>query len=97
MGRAGFMQAETVIQNILSLINGRPSTKIYKPNWFIEGSTKLTLGKAHHATYSRIAGEGGTEVMIVSRKGKEDLDIGMAWRQYGVSGEFERVKGGKLD
>ncbi|KAL3443120.1 hypothetical protein BJX65DRAFT_320945 [Aspergillus insuetus] len=78
MARAGFMQAEIVLQNILSLIIGQPAKKIYKPNWFIEGAIKLTLGKTDSV-------------------GKEDLDIGMAWRQYGVSGEFERVKGGKLD
>ncbi|KAL3492118.1 hypothetical protein BJX62DRAFT_203575 [Aspergillus germanicus] len=96
MARAGFMQAETVVQNILSLINGQPAKKIYKPNWFIEGAIKLTLGKTDNVVYSREASEGGSEAMIVSRKGKEDLDIGMAWRQYGVSGEFERVKGGKL-
>jgi hypothetical protein len=97
MARAGFMQAETVVQNILGLINGRPATKIYKPNWFIEGAIKLTLGKTHNVVYSRAAGECGSEAMIVSRKGKEDLDIGMAWRQYGVSGEFGNVKGEKSD
>jgi hypothetical protein len=97
MARAGFMQAEIVVQNITSLIRGQPAKRIYKPNWFIEGAIKLTLGKLHNVVYSRAASEGGSEVMIVSRKGKEDLDIGMVWKQYGVSGEFEIVKGGKLD
>jgi hypothetical protein len=96
MARAGFMQAETVVQNILSSINGQAAKKTYKPNWFIEGAIKLTLGKTHNVVYSRAASEGGSETMIISRKGKEDLDIAMAWRQYGVGQEFERVQGGKL-
>ncbi|KAL2802315.1 hypothetical protein BJX63DRAFT_437992 [Aspergillus granulosus] len=96
MARAGFMQAEIVSQNILSLISGQPSAKIYKPNWFIEGAIKLTLGKMHNVIYARSAVEGGSEAMTVSRKGKEDLDFGMAWRQCWVNAEFERVKGGEV-
>ncbi|KAJ0423245.1 hypothetical protein BJY00DRAFT_310374 [Aspergillus carlsbadensis] len=99
MARAGFMQAETAVQNMLSLIKGGSATGVYKPAWFIEGAIKLTLGKTHHAIYACGAAEaeGGSEVMIVSRKGKEDLDVGAAWRQFGVAGEFERVKAGKVD
>ncbi|KAL2842931.1 hypothetical protein BJY01DRAFT_235855 [Aspergillus pseudoustus] len=99
MARAGFMQAETVVHNIVNLINGRSANKIYKPYWFVEGAIKLTLGKTHNAVYGWDGGEGesGDEVMIVSRKGKVDLDVGMAWKQFGVAKEFARVQAGKLD
>ncbi|KAL4862769.1 hypothetical protein BDV12DRAFT_202712 [Aspergillus spectabilis] len=32
IARAGFMQAEIILRNILSLISGQPSAKLYKPN-----------------------------------------------------------------
>ncbi|KAL2869639.1 NAD(P)/FAD-dependent oxidoreductase [Aspergillus lucknowensis] len=98
MARAGVVQSEIVVQNILSLINGQPAKKIYKPNWFIEGAIKLTLGKTHYAIYARDGGEKetGDEVMIVSKKGKVDLDVGMAWRQYGVGKEFAKAKRGDV-
>ncbi|KAL2812285.1 hypothetical protein BJX63DRAFT_432727 [Aspergillus granulosus] len=98
MARAGVTQSEIVVQNILSLINGRPAKKIYKPNWFIEGAIKLTLGKTHNAIYARDGSEKDIrgEVMIVSKKGKVDLDVGMAWRQYGVGKEFAKAKRGDV-
>ncbi|EMD94513.1 hypothetical protein COCC4DRAFT_26845 [Bipolaris maydis ATCC 48331] len=45
MGRASFMQTFVVVDNILSLIKGKKTLKIYTPMRWIESSIKLTLGK----------------------------------------------------
>lgn len=45
MGRAGFFQAEVIIQNILAMIQGRKASSVYQSRPDIEGSIKLTLGK----------------------------------------------------
>lgn len=45
--RTAFVQAETVKDNILSLINGSKPNKIYSPQTEIEGAIKLTLGKVY--------------------------------------------------
>ncbi|KAL4867242.1 hypothetical protein BDV12DRAFT_123343 [Aspergillus spectabilis] len=82
MARAGFMQAEIVVSNILSLIKGRPAKAVYKPNWFMEGAIKLTLGRTHNVVYAQ--DEDGVDVLLPSRKGTLDLDVGRAWRQFGV-------------
>ncbi|KAL4924126.1 NAD(P)/FAD-dependent oxidoreductase [Aspergillus undulatus] len=86
MARAGFMQAEIVVRNILSLINGREPRAIYRPNWFIEGSIKITLGQEHYVVYA-CERDGKGEVLIASRGGKVDLDVGRAWGELGVSME----------
>lgn len=39
------MQTFVVVDNILSLINGKDNMKVYKPMRWLEGSLKLTLGK----------------------------------------------------
>ena len=45
MARAVHMQAGVVLDNILSLINGRPASHEYLPMTWIEGSIALTVGK----------------------------------------------------
>ncbi|KAL2831493.1 hypothetical protein BDW59DRAFT_157918 [Aspergillus cavernicola] len=90
MARAGFLQAEIVLSNILSLIRGRTPETIYKPNFFVEGAIKLTLGKSHSVIYA--SDERGDDAMLPSRGGKVDLDIGKAWRNFGVGGEFKKLK-----
>ncbi|KAL5332334.1 hypothetical protein BJX70DRAFT_404706 [Aspergillus crustosus] len=82
MARAGSMQAETVVSNILSLIKGNEAKAVYTPNWFVEGAIKLTLGKRDMVVYARDGD--GVEVLLPSRGGKVDLDVGWAWRQFGV-------------
>ncbi|KAL3476640.1 hypothetical protein BJX99DRAFT_270311 [Aspergillus californicus] len=89
MARAGFMQSEIVLSNILSLIKEQPATAIYKPNLFVEGAIKLTLGKSHSVIYSR--DEYDDDVLVPSRSGKVDLDIGAAWRSFGVGKEFSKL------
>lgn len=46
MGRAGLFQGDIIVQNILAMIRGRAPAAAYVPNLFIEGTLKLTLGKA---------------------------------------------------
>jgi apoptosis-inducing factor 2 len=82
MARAGFMQAGVVLDNILALVKGQPPTKIYKPNVFVEGAIKLTLGKAYSAMYA--AEEDGSDFLIPSKNGPLDLGIKRAWWQYGA-------------
>jgi NADH dehydrogenase FAD-containing subunit len=45
MGRAAFLQAEVVIENINKLIKGSNRLSTYKPNVMFEGAIKLTLGQ----------------------------------------------------
>ena len=46
MARAAFFQSEIVLQNILALIKGKNvALEKYVPNFPMEGSIKLTLGK----------------------------------------------------
>ncbi|KAL4874584.1 hypothetical protein BJY04DRAFT_203576 [Aspergillus karnatakaensis] len=95
MARAGFMQAEIVVSNILSMIKGNPAKAEYKPDWFIEGAIKLTLGKTHNVVYSRDEGEHGAEVLLPSQKGTLDLDVGRAWREFGV--DIQMAEGREKD
>jgi len=45
MARAGFAQADIVAKNIVALIEGKDACAVYVPQFDIEGSIKLTLGK----------------------------------------------------
>lgn len=45
MARASIAQADTVVENILRLIEGRQDLSIYKPNVGFECAIKLALGK----------------------------------------------------
>lgn len=82
MARAGWLQAGVVLDNIQSMIRGQTPSRIYKPNVFVEGAIKLTLGKTHNVTYSM--DDDGTDVMVPSREGRLDLGIEEAWKEYGV-------------
>jgi hypothetical protein len=82
MARAGWLQAGVVLDNILSMIHGQKPSRTYKPNIFLEGAIKLTLGKTHTVMYGM--DEDGSDVMFPSRKGPLDLGIERAWREFGA-------------
>ena len=48
MGRAGYVQAQIVNDNLIRLIQGRRDLRVYRPDKAMEGAIKLTLGKAGH-------------------------------------------------
>ncbi|KAF2826047.1 FAD/NAD(P)-binding domain-containing protein [Ophiobolus disseminans] len=87
MARAGWLQAGVVANNILALIHGRTPSRTYKPNVFIEGAIKLTLGTTHTVMYGM--DEDGSDVMFPSRNGPLDLEIGRAWKTFGADYEKE--------
>lgn len=96
MARAGFMQADVVVDNIMSLISGRPLSRTYKPKTFIEGAIKLTLGKSHRVIYGM--DDDGSDVLIPDRKDLGlDLGIERAWAQFGadfkVAGNLKASEG----
>ncbi|CAI7621925.1 unnamed protein product [Penicillium manginii] len=93
MARAGLMQSEVVLDNILAKINGQPANRTYTPNWFVEGAIKLTLGKKHEVTYAM--DNDGSDIMMPDRNGKLDLEIESAWKRYGV--DFKEVRKGKTE
>jgi NADH dehydrogenase FAD-containing subunit len=93
MARAGLMQSEVVLDNILAKINGQEANRTYTPNWFVEGAIKLTLGKKHEVTYAM--DNDGSDIMIPDRNGKLDLEIESAWKRYGV--DFKEVSKGKTE
>ncbi|KAF1993360.1 FAD/NAD(P)-binding domain-containing protein [Amniculicola lignicola CBS 123094] len=82
MARAGWLQASVVLDNVLAMIHGRQPSRIYKPNLFIEGAIKLTLGKSHTVMYGM--DEKGFDVMFPSRTGPLDLGIERAWKDFGA-------------
>jgi apoptosis-inducing factor 2 len=82
MARAGWRQSGVVLDNILAMISGQAPSQTYKPEVFIEGAIKLTLGKTHLVFYSMEAD--GSDVMIPARNGQLDLGIKRAWRSYGA-------------
>jgi NADH dehydrogenase FAD-containing subunit len=82
MARAGWMQSRVVVDNILSMISGQGPSRAYKPDVFVEGAIKLTLGKTHNVVYSMDAD--GSDVMIPARNGPLDLGIKRAWWTYGA-------------
>ncbi|KAI8717334.1 Pyr-redox-2 domain-containing protein [Fusarium sp. LHS14.1] len=81
MARAGWMQSRVVLDNILAMIQGGEPTRTYKPQMFIEGAIKLTLGKEKNVIYAME--NDGSDVMAPG-KGHLDLDIARAWSQYGA-------------
>ncbi|KAK3687557.1 hypothetical protein B0T22DRAFT_424615 [Podospora appendiculata] len=82
MARAGYFQAEIVLDNILSMIHNEPASSTYVPRWDFEGAIKLTLGGSHFVIYSRDSD--ASDILIVNKDGKLDLDITDAWKQLGV-------------
>ncbi|KAH8194135.1 hypothetical protein TruAng_011694 [Truncatella angustata] len=89
MARAGWMQSGLVLENILSMIQGQKPQRTYKPNYFLEGAIKLTLGKTHNVIYANEAD--GSDVMVPARNNRLDLGIEMAWKQFGVGADFKRI------
>ncbi|KAI1077857.1 hypothetical protein F5B20DRAFT_550578 [Whalleya microplaca] len=89
MARAGWLQSEVVLDNILAMIGGHTPWRRYTPNVFIEGAIKLTLGKTHNVVYAIDAD--GSDVMVPARNGRLDLEIERAWKEFGVGSEFKRV------
>jgi len=82
MARAAWFQAQVVADNLLSLIRGEKPSQHYRPEMFIEGSIKLTLGLKHTVIYAM--DKDGTEVLFPTNSGRKDMGVGMAWWQYGA-------------
>ncbi|KAE8385094.1 hypothetical protein BDV23DRAFT_25484 [Aspergillus alliaceus] len=82
MARAGWLQSEVVLDNILAMIHGQTPSRTYTPNVFLEGAIKLTLGKKHNVVYAMEAD--GSDVMVPSRDGRLDLGIERGWREFGA-------------
>jgi hypothetical protein len=82
MARAGWLQAGVVLDNVLAMIHGQKPTHVYKPNNFIEGAIKLTLGKTHSVMYGMDTD--GFDVMFPSRNGPLNLGIERAWKDFGA-------------
>ncbi|KAI0911292.1 hypothetical protein F4823DRAFT_561128 [Ustulina deusta] len=53
MAKAGWMQAELVLENILAVINALSLT--YTPNVFLDGAIKRTLDKTYSVVYANDA------------------------------------------
>lgn len=76
------MQAGVVAANILSMVRGRAAGGVYRPNLFVEGAVKLTLGRGRGVVYAVDAH--GSEALVVTGGGRVDLDVGRAWRMLGA-------------
>lgn len=94
MARAGWMQAGVVLGNILSMIGGKAPLRIYRPNEFIEGAIKLTLGKTHSVIYAIDAN--GSDVLVPAKNGSLDLDIERVWKMYGADLKLANKPAGGL-
>lgn len=94
MGRAGWMQAGVVLNNILAIIQGQAPSHNYVPDFFIEGAIKLTLGRAHKVTYATETGDSLSDFLFTSRDENLDLEAEAAWKEYGV--DFEQACTWKL-
>ncbi|KZV91870.1 FAD/NAD(P)-binding domain-containing protein [Exidia glandulosa HHB12029] len=90
MARAGWMQSNVVLDNILSMIRGSAPTHTYTPHVFIEGAIKLTLGKTHNVVYAMESD--GSDIMVPTRNNRLDLGIKRAWRAYGVQDQFKQFE-----
>lgn len=89
MARVGWLQARVVLDNILALTRGQTPWRTYKPNAFIEGAIKLTLGKTHNVIYAMHTD--GSNVLVPARDGRLDLGIERAWKQFGA--DFKLANG----
>ncbi|KAF5667181.1 apoptosis-inducing factor [Fusarium heterosporum] len=70
-GRAGHMQAEIAVQNILQLIKGGSASKKYVPHWF-ENTLQLTLGKKLSIMYVQ---KGDYEFLKETKGADEDVGV----------------------
>lgn len=82
MARAGYAQAGVVVANILSMIRNSEPSKIYVPNFGLEGSIRLTLGINRWATYSMESD--GNDLLVAGNDGKVDLEVEKAWGLFGA-------------
>lgn len=83
MARAGIMQADVVVDNIMNVISGRPCLRTYKPKTFFESAIKLTLGKSHRVIFAM--DDDGSDILIPERKDSGlDLGIERAWAEFGA-------------
>ncbi|KAF5025505.1 hypothetical protein F66182_2410 [Fusarium sp. NRRL 66182] len=75
--RAGVMQAEVAVANILRLLKGQAAQDKYKPN-YMEGTVNLTLGKSAGVVYLK---KGDLEWLKETKGGDEDVNVGqMRWQ-----------------
>lgn len=81
MARAGMMQADIVVSNILSLIKGKEASNDYKPH-FMEGALKLSLGRDESVMY--MMQNSGKDILVPTKSKSEDLDIAHAWEYLGA-------------
>lgn len=82
MARAGYIQADVVLNNILSMIGNRDPTKVYTPNMNFEGAIKLTLGKTRWVMYSMESD--GNDMLLSGEDGKLELEVEKAWSMFGA-------------
>lgn len=94
MGRAGWMQASVVLNNILAMIQGQEPSHDYVPDFFIEGAIKLTLGRAHKVTYATENSDSHSDFLFISRDENLDLEAEAAWKEYGA--DFKQACNWKL-
>ncbi|KAK6703591.1 hypothetical protein SNK04_013519 [Fusarium graminearum] len=81
--RAGIMQIDIVVNNLLRLIKGSPAEVKYVPHFF-ENTLKLTLGKRLSVMWAQ---KGDYEWMIESKKEDEDLNVKQTRRQLNAKPE----------
>ena len=86
MARAGWLQANVVANNIIAMIAGRNPSKLYKPNMFVEGAIKLTLGKSMSVLYA--GNDDRSDILLMSRSSEIDLGIAKAWKHFGATLEY---------
>ncbi|CAK7210203.1 hypothetical protein SCUCBS95973_000699 [Sporothrix curviconia] len=83
MARAGFFQADVIVDNILASIAGRPAKHRYVPS-VVEPSLKLTLGKDATVVYMDM-NEAQTKSILMPKKGDaEDMYVKQSWQFMGV-------------
>ncbi|KAF8867322.1 putative amid-like NADH oxidoreductase [Acephala macrosclerotiorum] len=81
MARAGMMQSDVAVSNILSMIKGRTASKHYQPH-FVEGSLALSLGRNESVMYVQ---ENDEKDYLIPAKGKgDDLEVMRMWKHLGA-------------
>ncbi|CAK7266640.1 hypothetical protein SEPCBS57363_002192 [Sporothrix epigloea] len=84
MARAGFFQANVIVDNILASIKGKPATYRYVPS-VVEPSLKLTLGKDATVVYVDL-NKAQTRSILLPKKGDaEDMYVKQSWHFMGVT------------
>ncbi|KAL6915109.1 hypothetical protein ACHAPO_010290 [Fusarium lateritium] len=81
--RAGIMQSDVVVNNLLRLIKGQPAEARYVPHFF-ENTLKLTLGKRLSVLWAQ---KGDYEWMKESTAEDEDVNVKQTRRQLNAKAE----------